>query len=85
MHRSGFRAGFDELTVIGGNRERIAQRLGDGLERGRAAGEVGDAAYQPQDKLPSRPLDQWSKTVMGNIKRMATDEDYRKSIARKLS
>ena len=40
---------------------------------------------KPQDKLPSRPLDQWSKTVMGNMKRMATDEDYRKSIAQKLS
>ena len=40
---------------------------------------------EPQDKLPSRPLNQWSKTVMGNMKRMATDEDYRKSIAQKLS
>ena len=40
---------------------------------------------KPQDKLPSRPLDQWSKTVMGNMKRMATDEEYRKSIAQKLS
>ena len=39
----------------------------------------------PQDKLPSRPLDQWSKNVMGNMKRMAIDEDYRKSIAQKLS
>ena len=29
-----------------GNRERIAQRLGDELERGRAAGEVEDAGYR---------------------------------------
>ena len=43
------------------------------------------AIVKRQDKLPSRPLDQWSKTVMGNMKRMATDEDYRKSIAQKLS
>ncbi len=43
------------------------------------------AIVKPLDKLPSRPLDQWSKTVIGNMKRMATDEDYRKSIAQKLS
>ena len=43
------------------------------------------AIVKPQDKLPSRPLDQWSKTLMGNMKRMAADEDYRKSIAQKLS
>ena len=40
---------------------------------------------KPQDKPPSRPLDQWSQNVMRNMKRMATDEDYRKSIAQKLS
>ena len=43
------------------------------------------AIVKPQDKLPSRPLDQWSQTVMRNMKRMATDEDYRMSIAQKLS
>ena len=43
------------------------------------------AIVRPQDKLPSRPLDQWPKTVMGNMKRMATDEDYRKLIAQKSS
>ena len=43
------------------------------------------AIVKPQDKLPSRPLDQWSQTVIGSMKRMAPDEDYRKSIAQKLS
>lgn len=43
------------------------------------------AIVEPQDKTASRPLDRWSKTVMDNMKRMATDEDYRKSIAQKLS
>ena len=43
------------------------------------------AIVKPQDKLPSRPLDQWSTTVIGNMKRMAADEDYRKSISQKLS
>jgi hypothetical protein len=43
------------------------------------------AIVKPQDKLPSRPLDQWSQTVLRNMKRMATDEGYRTSIAQKLS
>ena len=47
--------------------------------------EEAPAIVSLRHKLPSRPLDQWSKTVMGNMKRMATDEDYRKSIAQKLS
>ena len=40
---------------------------------------------KPQDKRHSRPLDQWSQTVMRNMQRMAIDEDYRTSIAQKLS
>ena len=31
------------------------------------------------------PLDEWTMTVMRNMKRMATDEDYRRSIAKDLS
>ena len=54
--------GWENVHVLEseGNRERIAQRLGDELERGRAAGEVGDAGYRQasgQAPLPAaRPV-----------------------------
>ena len=33
----------------------------------------------------ANPLDEWTATVMRNMKRMATDETYRLSIAKYLS
>jgi hypothetical protein len=49
------------------------------------AAEVNPAAgEQPTNKSPA-PLDEWTATVMRNMKRMATDEAYRLSIAKHLS
>ena len=35
--------------------------------------------------VDGNPLDEWTATVMRNMKRMATDEAYRRSIAQDLS
>lgn len=32
-----------------------------------------------------KPIDEWTGRILQNMKRMATDEAYRKSIAKKLS
>lgn len=49
------------------------------------AAEVNPAAdEQPIDKSPD-PLDEWTATVMRNMKRMATNDAYRLSIAKHLS
>ena len=32
-----------------------------------------------------KPIDEWTGRILRNMKRMATDEAYRKSIAQKLS
>ena len=39
---------------------------------------------QPSKRAPD-PLDEWTATVMRNMKRMSTDEAYRLSIAKHLS
>ena len=39
---------------------------------------------QPSKQAPD-PLDEWTATVMCNMKRMATNEAYRLSIAKHLS
>lgn len=35
--------------------------------------------------VDGEPLDEWAATVMRNMKRMATDEAYRRSITKHLS
>ena len=51
---------------------------------------TGPGLNEKQQTLDRRavdadPLDEWTATVMRNMKRMATDEAYRLSIAQRLS
>lgn len=42
-------------------------------------------AAEPTKTPPANPIDEWSRRVMINMKRMSTDEEYRKEIAKRLS
>jgi len=58
------------------------RRLGQGV----GMDEGGNIIQQTPEAAPAvRTLDDWSRTIMENMRRMASDEDYRKLIARKLS
>ena len=58
------------------------RRLGQGV----GMDEAGNIIHQAPEATPAaRPLDDWTRTIMENMSRMASDEDYRKLIARKLS
>ena len=52
---------------------------------GDQAAELNPAADEQPTNEPRNPLDEWTATVMRNMKRMLTDEAYRLSIAKYLS
>ena len=55
-------------------------------ERDGVAEFVAAAATDPSgDKSAPKNLDEWSARVLKNMARMATDEEYRREIAKKLS
>ena len=49
------------------------------------AAKVNPGLGEHPSKQAAEPLDEWTATVMRNMKRMATDEAYRLSIAKHLS
>ena len=46
---------------------------------------VKPATVKPMVTPELDPIDEWTGRILRNMKRMATDEAYRKSIAQKLS